>query len=94
MPVATLNAEGQATIPGEIRRHLRLKPGDRVNFEVDAAGRVVVTAASVHLRDLEGCLPPQPKPLTVEEIDDIIGEEIAKDYLRGIGGARLRGLAE
>jgi antitoxin PrlF len=39
---SALTVKGQATIPKAIRRHLRLKPGDRVKFFVHPDGSVVL----------------------------------------------------
>ena len=38
--VSTLTSKGQTTIPVEVRRHLRLKPGDKVEFVIDEQGNV------------------------------------------------------
>ena len=38
----TLTVKGQVTIPKPIRDRMRLRPGDQVTFEPDAAGRIVV----------------------------------------------------
>jgi antitoxin PrlF len=39
---SAITVKGQATIPKAIRRHLRLKPGDRVKFFVHPDGSVVL----------------------------------------------------
>ena len=71
---AKVTSKGQITIPREVRRLLRLQPGDNVVFEIDGAG--------VHLR------APRPtsafakyagiwregEGLTVEEINAQIRE--------------------
>jgi AbrB family looped-hinge helix DNA binding protein len=45
--------KGQVTIPKPIRDHLVLRPGDRVEFEVDADGAVVVRKADPGTEVLE-----------------------------------------
>jgi AbrB family looped-hinge helix DNA binding protein len=40
----TITTKGQVTIPKALRDYLGLKPGSRVAFEIDEAGRVVVRA--------------------------------------------------
>jgi antitoxin PrlF len=49
---SAITVKGQATIPKAIRRHLRLKPGDRVKFFVHSDGSVVllpkVPASALH----------------------------------------------
>ncbi len=34
MPHSTVTRKGQTTIPGEIREALRIKPGDRLEYEL------------------------------------------------------------
>lgn len=38
----TLTSKGQVTIPKQIRDHLGLKPGSKVEFEIDGGGAVQV----------------------------------------------------
>lgn len=40
----TLTIKGQVTIPKRVREHLRLRPGDEVEFTIRAGGDVVVEA--------------------------------------------------
>ncbi len=35
MLISTLTSKGQATIPAEVRKSLKLKAGDKVTFEID-----------------------------------------------------------
>ncbi len=39
----TMTVKGQVTIPKRVREALRLSPGDRVEFDVNRDGEVVVT---------------------------------------------------
>ena len=41
----TMTVKGQVTIPKKVREALRLSPGDRVDFEVNREGQVVVQNA-------------------------------------------------
>lgn len=41
----TLTVKGQVTIPKKVREALKLKPGSRVEFDVNPAGQVVVQKA-------------------------------------------------
>lgn len=68
MPTSTVTSKGQTTIPKEIRDHLHLKPGDRVEFVTDEDGRVVLLAATVDVAELAGMLKPQAKPVTLEDM--------------------------
>ena len=60
VPVSTITSKGQTTIPGEVRRHLKLKAGDRVEFIVEADGKGVLVPATVDVRELKGLLAPAP----------------------------------
>ena len=73
MAHSTLTAKGQTTIPKEIREHLKLQPGHRIEYVVDEVGRVVLRPATYDIRDLHGILerPGQPT-VTVEEMNRVI----------------------
>lgn len=67
---ATVTAEGQITLPKEVRDQLGLEAGDRVLFRI-VDGRVVV-ARTPHLLELAGSVPvPEDvRGLTWSEIRD------------------------
>lgn len=69
MPVSTITSKGQTTIPGEIRRHLKLKTGDRVEFIVERDGKVVLVPATVDVRELKGLLAPAPRRVSLDEME-------------------------
>lgn len=69
MAVSTVTSKGQTTIPGEIRRHLKLKAGDRVEFVVESDGKVVVVPATVDIADLKGILAPAPRRVSLEGME-------------------------
>jgi antitoxin PrlF len=56
MPTATVTSKGQVTLPKKVRDALRVKPGDQVDFVLDAEGDVRVRAARIDVRDLKGIL--------------------------------------
>ena len=57
MPSATLTSKGQTTIPREVRRFLKLKPGDRLEFTLNPDGQtVLLKAANIHISTLRGML--------------------------------------
>jgi len=69
VPVSTITSKGQTTIPGEIRRHLKLKTGDRVEFIVERDGKVVLVPATVDVRELKGLLAPAPRRVSLDEME-------------------------
>ncbi len=78
MPVSTITSKGQTTIPSEIRLHLKLKPGDRVEFVVERDGRVVLIPATVNASELKGLLAPAPRRVSLEEMDAAIRERAGR----------------
>ena len=55
MTHSTVTSKGQTTIPGKIRKALRIKPGDRLEYVVEGDHATI----RVHLgaRSLRGVLP-------------------------------------
>jgi antitoxin PrlF len=82
MPHSTVTRKGQTTIPGKIRKALRIKPGDRLEYELEG-DRVTVR---VHLgtRSLRGVLASKKgKGMSFSEI-----REAATKAVRNREGAR------
>ena len=69
MAISTITSKGQTTIPGEIRRLLKLKAGDRIEFLVEADGKVVLVPVTVDVRELKGLLAPAPRRVSIEDMD-------------------------
>jgi antitoxin PrlF len=75
MPTATLTSKGQITIPKEIREQLRLQTGHRVEFQIDSNGKISLIPRNKDIRSLKGIIRPRrKKPVTVEEMQEAIGE--------------------
>lgn len=69
-----ITSKGQTTVPKEIRKRLNLKPGDKIVWYFDG-DRLVVRAKNKSIMDLAGMLHrPGMKALTIEEINDAIGD--------------------
>ena len=70
MPRSTLTSKGQTTIPKEIRDHLGISSGDRIDFFVNRDGIVYIRPALVALKDLKGILHREGmKPVSIEEMN-------------------------
>jgi antitoxin PrlF len=78
LAVSTITSKGQTTIPGEIRRHLKLKAGDKIEFIVEPDGRVVLVPATVDVSELKGLLAPAPRRVSLEEMDAAIRKRAAR----------------
>ena len=74
MVTSTLTTKGQTTVPKEIREQLGLSSGDRIEYIIEADGRVVILPATRRIAALAGTLKHRAgsKPVTLEEMDQAI----------------------
>ena len=78
MTVATLTSKGQTTIPKQVREHLKLNPGDKLDFVIESEGRVVIRPAKLDVRELKGLLKRHDgKVLSIEEMNAAIARGAA-----------------
>jgi antitoxin PrlF len=72
---SAITVKGQATIPKAIRRHLRLKPGDRLKFFVHPDGTVVLLP-KLPASALRGMIKSrQPRPVTLAKMGEAVAVE-------------------
>jgi antitoxin PrlF len=77
MPRSTVTSKGQITIPKEIRDHLGLKRGDRLEFVKDRTGRISLRAINTDFRSLKGIIKsPYKRPITLKEMDEAIARGV------------------
>lgn len=75
MSFSKITSKGQITIPNEIRKRLKLKAGDKVEFRVGKDGSEVYFVPSNNLtKDVFGILDDKRKghSLSVEEMNEAI----------------------
>ena len=73
MATATVTSKGQITIPKEIRRLLKILPGDSVDFFVESDGPVVMKQATLDIEELHGLLRrPGIRAVSIAEMNRII----------------------
>ncbi|MBI3698481.1 MAG: AbrB/MazE/SpoVT family DNA-binding domain-containing protein [Acidobacteria bacterium] len=73
MATSTVTSKGQITIPKEIREHLRLRTGHRVEFFVDSSGQVVLKARNKDIRSLKGIVrSPHRRAVSIAEMNEAI----------------------
>jgi AbrB family looped-hinge helix DNA binding protein len=74
---STVTKKGQTTLPGEIRRALGIKPGDRLEYEIE--GDCVTIRLHPGIKAVRGALASDKgKGMTFSKIR----EEAAKQWLR------------
>ena len=81
MATSTLSTRGQTTIPIEIQRLLNVKAGDKIQYFVEADGRVSLIPKTLSIKDLAGVLPRAERVVSVEEMDEAVFEEAAARHL-------------
>ena len=84
MVVATMTSKGQITIPVAVRRKLRLKAGSKVDFVENKAGELVLKPRTGDIRELYGIVKYDGPPLSIEEINEAIGDAAAESFRRSI----------
>ena len=73
MPHSTVTSKGQTTIPGKIRKALRIKPGDRLEYEVN--GEHATIRVHPGIQSLKGALASDKgKNMTFAEIREAAAE--------------------
>ena len=84
MPISTVTSKGQVTVPKAIRERLGLREGDMLEFNVDEAGRIVV---SPHRRGEGVCGVlgdfASDEPVSVEDMNQAIRRRAAERTHRG-----------
>jgi len=78
MATLTVTSRGQVTFRKELLQHMGIQPGDKIEVEKVAGGRMEVRAArrgTKTIDDLFGILKGKSKrktPVSIEEMNDII----------------------
>lgn len=83
MAASTLTSKGQITIPKEVRDRLGVHEGDRIVFQFDEQGRVILRPESRDpLGGLVGLLRHRAKEraATVEEMNEAIRARAVEKY--------------
>lgn len=75
MLATTVTDTGQITLPEEIREHLKLVSGSRVEFVIDEEGQVKIFPLNVAVETLSGILHrPGIQPASLEDMEVAISE--------------------
>ncbi len=76
---STVTEKGQTTIPGDIRRSLSIKPGDKLEYHME--GEYAKIRVHPGLRSFIGALPStEAKGMTFAEIREAAEAEAIREY--------------
>ena len=79
-----LTAQGQISVPAEVRRRLGLSPGSVIEWDEAEGGVVVRRATRYSSEDVHRALfQTRPKPRTLEELKDGIRRHVRERRARG-----------
>ena len=82
MSIATVTSKGQVTIPQDVRERLGIVTGTRVEFAERGDGVVEFIPLTASIMDLAGIITWNGPPVSIEEMDDAIGDAAVERYLR------------
>jgi len=78
--VATMSKRGQVAVPAEVRRHLALRPRDKIVFAIDD-DEVRLRPARFTLESVFGSVPPLPGTTTEDferQIEEAMGDAVER----------------
>jgi AbrB family looped-hinge helix DNA binding protein len=81
-----MSTKGQVIVPKEIRDSLNWRSGTRLTFEKTPAGVLVKEAApekTGSIEDIFGILKYDGPPVSIEEMDQAIADEVARRHAAG-----------
>lgn len=84
MPSAVVTSKGQITIPVEIRKALKIKPGTKIVFYETSPGNFAFIAKTKSIKDLKGILPKLGYVPTIEEMNEAVLDAVSENYLAGL----------
>ena len=79
-----LTAQGQISVPAEVRRRLGVGPGSVLEWDEDGENIVVRRSRKYTFEDIHRAVFPEgpPKPRTLEELKEGIRQYIRKKHAR------------
>lgn len=84
---ATVTSKGQITIPVEVREALGVDKGTEILFVRLKNGNFELRPVTGSILDLEGIIPYDGPPVSIEEMNEAIGDAVVESYLRSVGEA-------
>ncbi len=87
MPIVSTTSRGQVTLRKEILQHVGIKPGEKLEIELLPGGefRGRAVRKKGRIENVFGMLADKTDvKLSIEEMDEAIGEAIIAEFKRGI----------
>jgi len=87
MTIVSTTSRGQVTLRKEIFQHVGIRPGEKLEIELLPGGEFRGRAVQKNgkIEDLFGMLAGKTNvKLTIEEMDEAIGEAVVEEFLRGV----------
>ena len=88
MAIVSTTSRGQVTLRKEVFQHVGIKPGEKLEIDLlpggEFRGRAVRKKGNIS--ELAGFLKGETNGavLTIEEMDEAIGEAVVEEFLRGV----------
>lgn len=70
--ISTITSKGQITLPSEIRKALKIKSGDKLDFTLTSDGELRARRIESGLESIASILPKPASTLSVAEMDHVI----------------------
>lgn len=90
---ATVTSKGQVTVPGSVRKLLKIEPGDRLKFVRSPSGRITIEARkhrSILSIARENILRPSPGKVNLDDTIDHSITEAMQDRVHRAGGRKKK----
>ena len=87
MAIVSTTSRGQVTLRKEIFQHVGVRPGEKLEIELLPGGefRGRAVRKKGRIEDVFGMLAGKTDvKLTIEEMDEAIGEAVVAEFLRGV----------
>ncbi len=81
MSVSKITSKGQITLPKAIREYLELEAGDKVEFRIDAEGRVIMTPKTIDIKDVFGMVDSDVS-VSIDEMNQAIAKKLKRKNKR------------
>jgi bifunctional DNA-binding transcriptional regulator/antitoxin component of YhaV-PrlF toxin-antitoxin module len=87
MAIVSTTTRGQVTLRKEIFQHVGIRPGEKLEIDMLPGGEIRGRAVRKKgkIEDIFGMLAGKSNvKLTIEEMDEAIGEAVVEEFLRGV----------